>query len=119
MQDWLEGKVDLPPEFLMGRDAIVWSREYSRKAEAHCKCAMLQETLQRLHADRMVVGHTIQSGGINGACSHQVLPVCCHDSLPTAHEACSMCRRDRQFSSCASVFRGTRMFIGNAVTYRL
>jgi hypothetical protein len=75
MQDWLQGTVPFAqkPAALRGRDAIVWSREYSRSVEAHCKCAMLEETLSRLGAERMVVGHTIQQAGINGACDNKVL----------------------------------------------
>lgn len=61
------------PDFLKGRNAIVWSREYSTENEARCKCDMLLETLLRLSAKRMIVGHTIQDAGINTACQEQVV----------------------------------------------
>lgn len=61
------------PECLDGRDAVVWTRQYSRNHKEHCKCDMLRDTLRQLSADRMVVGHTIQNDGVNGACADQVL----------------------------------------------
>ena len=73
VQDWLDGVNAQPPKFLFNRNAIVWSREYSRTRHEDCKCSMLRATLESLNADRMVVGHTIQSDGVNGACDDQVL----------------------------------------------
>jgi imidazoleglycerol phosphate dehydratase HisB len=73
VQDWLEGASKQVPVWLSGRDAVVWSREYSRTKEEHCNCEMLQKTLNRLGADRMVVGHTIQQEGVNAACADQVV----------------------------------------------
>jgi hypothetical protein len=61
------------PDFLKGRNAIVWSREYSTENEARCNCDMLLETLMQMNAKRMIVGHTIQDAGINAACSEQVI----------------------------------------------
>jgi hypothetical protein len=69
----MEGKQRKIPAFLRGRDAIVWSREYSWARPELCNCSMLQETLTRLGAERMVVGHTIQVDGVNDACDGQVL----------------------------------------------
>lgn len=58
-----------------GRDTVVWSRQFSHEDGARCDCDMLKESLQMLDAKRMVVGHTIQSSGINQACEGQVLRV--------------------------------------------
>eukprot|EP00892_Ulva_mutabilis_P010785 jgi/Ulvmu1/8079/UM004_0316.1 len=74
-QDWMEGKPMEKPWFLKGRDAVVWSRSYSHPEERACNCDMLQQTLEDVGARRMVVGHTIQAAGINGACDNQVLRV--------------------------------------------
>jgi hypothetical protein len=73
----MEGKQLQIPEFLRGRDAVVWSREYSWARKELCDCKMLQETLSRMGANRMIVGHTIQADGINGACEDQVLRCIC------------------------------------------
>lgn len=80
VQDWMEGKPMEKPWFLKGRDAVVWSRMYSHPDERACNCEMLQQTLEDTGASRMVVGHTIQAAGINGACNNQVLRcvrLCC------------------------------------------
>ncbi|KAF6258233.1 Metallo-dependent phosphatase-like protein [Scenedesmus sp. NREL 46B-D3] len=64
------------PEFLRGADAVVWARDYSARDEARCDCDKLQQVLDSLPgAQRMVVGHTIQEQGINGACGGRVLRV--------------------------------------------
>jgi hypothetical protein len=61
------------PKFLRGRDALVWSREYSHTDAERCNCELLEQTLAHLGSKRMVVGHTIQPDGINGACDNKVL----------------------------------------------
>lgn len=73
VQDWMEGKPVEKPWFLKGRDAVVWSRSYSHPDERACNCDMLQQTLEDVGARRMVVGHTIQAAGVNGACDNQVI----------------------------------------------
>ncbi|WIA20087.1 hypothetical protein OEZ85_005946 [Tetradesmus obliquus] len=70
------GKRLPPPEFLRGADAVVWARDYSARDEDRCDCDKLQQVLESLPgAQRMVVGHTIQDRGINGACGGRVLRV--------------------------------------------
>ena len=61
------------PSFVRGRDAVVWTREYSHNRADRCDCGMLERTLRTAGAERMVVGHTIQQVGINGACDGRVL----------------------------------------------
>jgi hypothetical protein len=62
------------PEIMMEDDAPVWSRLYSATedelpAEA---CKQLEHVLRELGADRMIVGHTPQARGIDGACGDRV-----------------------------------------------
>lgn len=65
-RDWLLGG-KAPPESVMGDDGLVWTRSYSDKpTDADCK--RLEEVLARLEADRLVMGHTVQQGGITEAC---------------------------------------------------
>jgi hypothetical protein len=68
--DWMNG--DGPePGVLSGSDSPVWSRHYSNAPDAN-DCLLLFETLEALDAKRMVVAHTVQSGGITDACSGKV-----------------------------------------------
>ncbi|GAB4813892.1 hypothetical protein N2152v2_000938 [Parachlorella kessleri] len=82
------------PQFLSGRDAVVWSRHYSwaKEDEERCECGLLAETLRKLPgASRMVVGHTIQRQ-IDSACDGQVYRIDvgmskgCRDGLPEVLE---------------------------------
>ena len=64
------------PDFLRGRDAVVWSRSFSAEDPRKAECALLREALSRLPgARRMVMGHTIQEAGVNGACEGAALRV--------------------------------------------
>lgn len=76
-QDWvLNKKVEDKPAFLSGRRAVVWARDYSHEDESKCDCDALQDALKNIPgAKRMIVGHTIQSNGINSACNEQVFRV--------------------------------------------
>lgn len=70
---WMRGE-RAAPAIMMQDDAPVWSRLYSAAedelpAEA---CAQLKQVLAELGADRMVVGHTPQAGGIDAACGERV-----------------------------------------------
>eukprot|EP00210_Caulerpa_lentillifera_P007541 g7204.t1 len=75
-QQWISGEQLEIPEFLHGRNAVVWTREYSTENPAQCNCEALEETLSSLvEAKRMIVGHTIQMNGINSACEGRVYRV--------------------------------------------
>ena len=64
------------PAFLRGRDAVVWSRSFSSEDPRKAECELLREALSRLPgAKRMVMGHTIQEAGVNGACEGAALRV--------------------------------------------
>lgn len=75
-QEWMLGQATKPPSYLTGRNAVVWTRQYSMEDQEECKCDTLKDVLQRLPgASRMIVGHTIQSQGINSACDGQVVRI--------------------------------------------
>lgn len=64
------------PEFLQGRQAIVWARDYSNEDGEKCDCEALIKALDGVPgAKRMVVGHTIQEEGINSACNAKVIRI--------------------------------------------
>lgn len=65
--DWLLGQSKKPPENVMGEDGLVWTRSYSDKPK-ESDCKQLAEVLERLEADRLVMGHTVQKDGITSAC---------------------------------------------------
>ncbi|MBK9070600.1 MAG: metallophosphoesterase [Myxococcales bacterium] len=58
-----------PPAGLVAQDGPVWTREFGGAA---VDCAAVARALARLGASRMVVGHTVQAGGINSTCDGAV-----------------------------------------------
>jgi hypothetical protein len=68
-QAWLRGETERP-EILAGSDSPQWTRLYSDEPDS-AACETLGQVLSRLKARRMVMGHTIQDGGITGACEGQ------------------------------------------------
>ena len=63
---WLDGSGPFP-EVLDGPDAPVWTRLYGGEADAKT-CETLTHVLGALKAQRMVVAHTVQKGGVSEAC---------------------------------------------------
>lgn len=70
---WMRGERSAPA-FMMQDDAPVWTRLYSvADAELPAEtCAQLEQVLGELDADRMIIGHTPQAHGIDGACGERV-----------------------------------------------
>jgi len=67
---WLRGEAEFP-EILVGSDSPQWTRLYSRDPDAEA-CETLALVLEALEAERMVMGHTVQSEGITSACDGKV-----------------------------------------------
>jgi hypothetical protein len=63
---WLLGESPAP-EWLDERESVFWSRLYSDEPDAE-GCEVLAAVLERLGASRMIVGHTVQDGGITSYC---------------------------------------------------
>jgi hypothetical protein len=59
---------------LEGEDSPVWFRGYAL-ADDEATCAQLDEALALVPARRMVVGHTVQEGGIHAACGERVFRI--------------------------------------------
>jgi hypothetical protein len=66
-RDWIRADRQWPPDILLASDGPVWSRHYSDDPDVE-DCHLLEEVLDDLDARRMVVGHTVQDGGIAPAC---------------------------------------------------
>jgi len=64
---WLLGDRSEAPKILLQEDGPIWSRMYSA-APGREECAILNETLAKLGAKRMVMGHTPQRSGISAGC---------------------------------------------------
>ncbi|RYG66793.1 calcineurin, partial [bacterium] len=68
VHDWLAGATAAAPSrTIMGEDGLLWTRMYSAAPSSE-DCQMLAETLRLLAATRLVMGHTVQRGGISDAC---------------------------------------------------
>jgi hypothetical protein len=68
---WLRRKRPAPPDVVVAEDGPVWTRKYSEGPGADA-CESLTQVLAALGAKRMVVGHTVQMGGITSACENHV-----------------------------------------------
>lgn len=69
VQAWLSGKAGLP-SLLSDEQGPIWTRLYS-DTTASPACDQLAQTLGKIGARRMIVGHTVQPQ-INGACENRV-----------------------------------------------
>jgi hypothetical protein len=68
---WMNGD-GAPPEVITAERAPVWARDYSSDGPSAAACESLSRVLRALGARRMVVGHTVQKGGISSACGDRV-----------------------------------------------
>jgi hypothetical protein len=80
VRTWLLGEGP-PPEGILRGDSPVWDRHYSFDV-GDGDCDTLAMVLNRLDLKRMVVGHTVQSGGITSHCTGGVW---CIDTGMSAH----------------------------------
>lgn len=71
-KEWMLGHAQRPPEPLLDPEGPLWTRLYGPSVLDAEACKVLGETLTRLGAERMVVGHTVQDRGMSGACDGQV-----------------------------------------------
>lgn len=67
---WMSG-LGPEPVSVRGDDCPIWSRHFSSETGAEA-CALLEESLELLGAERMVVAHTVQADGITSACDDRV-----------------------------------------------
>jgi hypothetical protein len=67
---WLDGQAgapDAPPPAYTAQDGPMWTRALGMEGGG-IDCAQVKAALAALGVKRMVVGHTVQQRGINGAC---------------------------------------------------
>ena len=68
---WMEGTAPSPPSIVTSEDGPIWTRRYSAAPDRD-DCKILTEALDALSVKRMVVGHTVQRGGISPGCDKKV-----------------------------------------------
>lgn len=77
VSEWIRGEGGdnvRAPEYVRGRDAVVWLRRFSDGV--NCDCQRLEGVLGMIPgAKRMVMGHTIQTEGITAVCGAQAVRV--------------------------------------------
>jgi hypothetical protein len=71
VEAWMRGEAASPPAIVVAEDGPIWTRLYSEKP-GPSDCATLASVLTALGAKRMVVGHTVQQGGVTSACDDRV-----------------------------------------------
>lgn len=69
---WLLGEeARVPEQIVVTPESPVWTRRFSKDTRPQ-DCAALKQVLDALGAKRLVVGHTVQIGGINRECDDHV-----------------------------------------------
>lgn len=71
-RDWMRGAEPTLPGVVASDSGPLWARDYSLDPVAASACEALGEVLAALKVRRMVVGHTVQKGGISSACDDRV-----------------------------------------------
>ncbi|KAL4590970.1 hypothetical protein LXL04_003917 [Taraxacum kok-saghyz] len=77
VRDWIIGLKDkVASSLVRGRNSLVWMRKFSNEVAKDCDCSMLEHVLSTIPgARRMIMGHTIQEGGINGVCGNTAIRI--------------------------------------------
>jgi hypothetical protein len=75
VQAWMSGAAPSPPAVVTAEDSPVWTRRYGAGDLGPDDCEVLGRALAALSAKRMVVGHTVQKGGINAGCGERVFRI--------------------------------------------
>ncbi|KAL5096108.1 hypothetical protein RYX36_000435 [Vicia faba] len=74
VSDWFKGLYGrFSPQHCRGKNAVVWLRKFS---DGNCDCSSLEHVLSTIPGvKRMIMGHTIQTGGINGVCGNKAIRI--------------------------------------------
>ncbi|XP_073013846.1 shewanella-like protein phosphatase 2 [Typha latifolia] len=91
VRSWILGSTPKTPEYVRGQESVVWLRKFSDGPE--CDCGKLAGVLEMIPgARRMVMGHTIQTEGINAVCEDRAVRIDvglskgCGDGIPEVLE---------------------------------
>lgn len=77
VREWISGlKERVSSSLVRGRNSLVWLRIFSNEVVKECDCSTLEHVLSTIPgARRLIMGHTIQEGGINGVCGNKALRI--------------------------------------------
>jgi hypothetical protein len=75
VREWIGGRTSALPAAVAAENAPVWTRFYGGPNPDSTVCQELQRVLSALNARRMVVGHTIQEGGVSAACEGKLFRI--------------------------------------------
>ncbi|KAJ0702861.1 putative metallo-dependent phosphatase [Helianthus annuus] len=96
VRDWITGlKDNLSSDFRNTLNTIVWMRKFSKISVAYRDCSRLEHALATIPGvRRMIMGHTIQTSGINTVCVGKAVRIDvgmskgCINGLPEVLEIC-------------------------------
>ncbi|HVY29154.1 MAG TPA: metallophosphoesterase [Polyangiaceae bacterium] len=72
---FLSGKLRALPPALSAEDSPVWTRAYGAPEVDDATCEILGRVLKEVGAKRLIVGHTVQKGGITSSCQERVFRI--------------------------------------------
>lgn len=78
-QQWIAGQTpQQEPDFLAGRSAVVWAREYSTEDARRCDCNALQEALTKIPGSKRMVSavHCIHQLRLQQRHVHRCIAAC-------------------------------------------
>ncbi|KAL9237524.1 hypothetical protein vseg_012060 [Gypsophila vaccaria] len=77
VREWIRGdRAELWRYIGSGRNSVVWLRKFSNEVAESCDCEALEHVLRTIPGTkRMIMGHTIQGEGINGACGDKAIRI--------------------------------------------
>ena len=77
VRDWINGSTGrFSPAYCRGRNGVVWVRKFSDEFAQNCDCGTLEHVLSTVPGvKRMIMGHTIQTDGINGVCDNRAIRI--------------------------------------------
>ncbi len=74
MRAFLRGDAAAPPSIATDGASPMYSRKFGYGVDAD-GCAIAREALAAVGASRMVIGHTVQAGGVNAVCGGRVVRI--------------------------------------------
>ncbi|XP_074281384.1 shewanella-like protein phosphatase 2 [Silene latifolia] len=77
VREWIRGeRRSLWKDIDRGRNSLVWLRKFSHVVAENCDCEALERVLGMIPGSkRMIMGHTIQQDGVNGACGDKAIRI--------------------------------------------
>ncbi|PWA87549.1 metallo-dependent phosphatase-like protein [Artemisia annua] len=77
VRDWILGLKDkISSDLVRSSSSLLWLRKFSNTTAEECDCSLLEHALATIPgARRLIMGHSIQKGGINGVCDGKAIRI--------------------------------------------